>query len=37
MAIMNYGFFANYEEKLALGPAYKIEINLNKPDIYQSY
>jgi hypothetical protein len=37
MAIMNYGFFANCKEKLGLGPANKVEINLNKPYIYQSY
>jgi hypothetical protein len=28
MAIMNYGLFAKCEENLALGPAYKVEINL---------
>ena len=33
----NHEFFAKCKENLPLGPDYKVDMNLNQPDIYQSY
>ena len=36
VATLNHGFFVKWEDNLALGPAFKVVIKLNKPNINQS-